>query len=257
MLRRMRRLLLALLCSSLLLGCGRHRHDGDVEDAKRVETKKKKKHKKRHADDADDAAPAATAAVTTDSSRPTSEAQHFTFNGRAATPSDLETLKKIEAMYGRPTPSGDYWYDATSGAAGAWGGPTLGFLPAKLDLGAPLPANASGGGDGRLTGIFINGRELHPIDVKVLLNIYGQVIPGRFWVDGNGNAGREGGPALVNLVQLAQQRAAAGRGSGAASYYRSDGRGNNAFVGGGCVSVSSTTGSGYDKKSYDYYSSGC
>jgi hypothetical protein len=95
------------------------------------------------------------------------------------------------------------------------------------------------------------------VDVKVLTNIYGQVIPGRWWVDGQGNAGQEGRPAVMNLVAIAQQRAAAGKGSGASSYYRSDGRGNNAFVGGGCVSSSSTTGSGSDKKTYDYYGPGC
>jgi hypothetical protein len=163
----------------------------------------------------------------------------------------------IERMYGKPTPEGDYWYDPVSGAAGGWGGPALGFLPAGLQLGGPLPPNASGGGRGTLTGVFINGRELHPIDVQVLIAIYGQAIPGRWWVDGQGNAGQEGGPPLINLVALARQRAASGNGKGAESYYRSDGRGNNAFVGGGCVSTSHTTGSGSDKKTYDYYGPGC
>jgi len=185
------------------------------------------------------------------------DTRRFTFNARPATQADLETLSLIEAMYGQPVPQGDYWYDAVSGAAGAWGGPTLGFLPAGLQLGGPLPANASGGGKGRLSGVFINGRELHPIDVQVLTNLYGQVLPGRWWVDGQGNAGQEGGPPLLNLVVVARQRAAAGKGKGAESYYRSDGRGNNAFVGGGCVSASTTSGSGDSKKTYDYYGAGC
>jgi len=182
------------------------------------------------------------------------DTRHLTFNQRAATERDLVTVARIERMYdGKPVPAGDYWYDAKSGAAGIWGGPTLGFLPADLDLGAPLPANASGGGDGKTTGVFINGRELHPIDVKVLTNVYGQAPKGRWWVDGDGNAGREGGPKLVNLVILAKQRAVQGKGEGAASYYRSDGLGNNAFVGGGCVSVSSKSGGA----SYDYSGPGC
>jgi len=185
------------------------------------------------------------------------DTRRFTFNGRAATQTDLDTLSLIDAMYGQPVPQGGYWYDALSGAAGAWGGPTLGFLPAGLQLGGPLPANASGGGKGRLTGVFVNGRELHPIDVQVMTNLYGQVLPGRWWVDGQGNAGQEGGPPLLNLVVVARQRAAAGKGKGAESYYRSDGRGNNAFVGGGCVSTSTTTGSGDSKKTYDYDSAGC
>jgi hypothetical protein len=180
------------------------------------------------------------------------DTRRFTFNGHAATAGDLQVLAQIEQMYGRAAPAGDYWYDPVSGAGGAWGGPTLGFLPAGLALGGPLPANASGGGDGRLTGVFVNGRELHPIDVQVLVATYGQAIPGRWWVDGQGNAGPEGGPAWVNLVQLARQR-----GGGADSYYRSDGTGNNVFVGGGCVSASTTLGSGDDKRTYDYYGSGC
>ncbi len=180
------------------------------------------------------------------------DARRFSFNGRAATPGDMQILAQLEAMYRMQAPPGDYWYDARSGAAGRWGGPTLGFLPAGMALGGPLPANASGGGTGQLTGVWVNGRELHPVDVQVLMRIYGQVIPGRWWVDGQGNAGQEGGPPLINLVQLAQQR-----GGKASSYYRSDGSGSNAFVGGGCVSLSTSTGSGYDKKSIDYYSDGC
>ncbi len=184
--------------------------------------------------------------------QPNGAVRRFSFNGQAATPQDMQTLGQIERWYGRPAPEGDYWYDAKSGAAGAWGGPTLGFLPAGLALGGPLPPNASGGGNGQLTGVFINGRELHPVDVQVLQRIYGQVYRGRFWVDAQGNAGPEGGVAFVNLVVLAKQL-----GRGAESYYRSDGRGNNAFVGGGCVSVSSKIGSGDSAKTYDYYGSGC
>jgi hypothetical protein len=202
--------------------------------------------------------PAGEPAYAAPSDQPAAPGQRrFTFNGRAATATDLQTLAQIERMYGKPAPAGDYWYDPVSGAAGAWGGPTLGFLPAGLQLGGALPPNASGGGSGSVTGVFINGRELHPVDVRVLLAIYGQVYPGRWWVDGQGNAGQEGGPPLINLVMLARQRAAAGQGRGADSYYRSDGTGNNVFVGGGCVSSSSTIGSGSDKRTYDYYGPGC
>ena len=179
-------------------------------------------------------------------------AAHYSFNGHAATPNELVIVAQIERLYGTAAPAGDYWYDAASGAAGRWGGPTLGFLPAGLALGGRLPANASGGGNGRLTGVWINGRELHPVDVQVMTSIYGRVIPGRWWVDARGNAGQDGGPAVMNLIVLARQR-----GKAAESYYRSDGRGNNAFVGGGCVSVNSTSGSGYDQKTTEYYASGC
>jgi hypothetical protein len=45
----------------------------------------------------------------------------------------------------------------------------------------------------------------------------GVVYPGRYWVDAQGNAGPEGGPALVNLVAVARARAAQGAGGCAES----------------------------------------
>jgi hypothetical protein len=177
------------------------------------------------------------------------QARKLTFNGRAATSQDLQTLASIEQLYGQPVPAGDYWYDARSGAAGKWGGPTLGFLAAGLALGGPLPANASGGGNGKVTGVFINGRELHPTDVQVLILIYGKALQGRWWVDGQGNAGAEGGPAQVNLIALAQQL----NPKAASTYYRRDGKGGNAFGSGKCRSGSIPKGSGSDKTTIDYY----
>jgi hypothetical protein len=102
-----------------------------------------------------------------------------------------------------------------------------------------------------LTGVFINGRELHPTDVAVLQMLLGQVYPGRFGVDGQGNAGYQGGPAFINLYVVARQRAAAaGRGR---SHYQSDGRGNNAFVSPGCTAVNGHLGASSDSPSYSYY----
>lgn len=90
---------------------------------------------------------------------------------------------------------GRYWYDRANGACGVEGGPCTGFIPAGLPLGGPLMANASGGG----TGVFVNGRELHPQDVFALTRVM-QVWPGRYWVDAVGNFGCEGGPAVGNLA---------------------------------------------------------
>jgi hypothetical protein len=131
------------------------------------------------------------------------------FNGRALDAAQLQTFARIEQAIGR-IPDGDYWYDPRSGASGRWGGPALAFLPAGLDLGGALPANASGGGQGQLTGVFVNGRELHPIDIAGLQELVGAVMPGRWWVDASANYGLEGGPPLGNLVAIAQQRRAAG-----------------------------------------------
>jgi hypothetical protein len=70
-----------------------------------------------------------------------------------------------------------------------------------------MPAECSGGN----TGVFINGRELHQIDVMLLSQI-GPVLRGKFWLDSNGLFGFEGGPALGNLFAAAN--AAASRGQG-------------------------------------------
>ena len=94
-------------------------------------------------------------------------------------------------------PNGKYWYDKKSGMAGSVDGPTEAYLAAGLDLGGPLSPNASGGG----TGVAFNGRYLHPIDLAGLEYYFGQIMPGRYWIDGNGNYGQEGGPQEGNLVE--------------------------------------------------------
>jgi hypothetical protein len=110
---------------------------------------------------------------------------------------------------------GSYWYDKKCGAWGLEGGPTLGFIPAGLDVGGALRADASGGH----TGVFINGRELHAMDVAGLQTLT-PVLPGRYWVDALGNCGYEGNPTpIMNLAALAQ---AARSKSGGTYHSRSD-----------------------------------
>jgi hypothetical protein len=171
-------------------------------------------------------------------------------NGRAATDADLRILERFERAWGVEVPAGAYWYDDFSGAAGLAGGPMRGVLGAGLGLGAPLPASASGGGDGRLTGTFINGRELHPLDVQGLTSLFGQPpYRGRFWVDGQGNFGAEGQPAMGNLVALMRQR-----GGRSDAYYRSDvGTGSSTFVGSGCAAVHGRLSPSESDSSYAYY----
>src|SRR5689334_5563418 len=132
---------------------------------------------------------------------PPAPVRRITFNARVATARDLAAIDPLEQRWGGRLPSGDYWYDNDSGAAGRWGGPTLGILPPGLQLGGPMPANASGGGDGSVTGVFINGRELHPQDVQKLEALVGTVYQGRWFVDASGNFGIEGGLVLGNLYQ--------------------------------------------------------
>jgi hypothetical protein len=115
------------------------------------------------------------------------------------TPLAEATIARLEQAFRVRAIPGEYWYDAACGAWGVRGGPAAGFLPAGMQLGGPLKPDASGGG----TNVFINGRELHPLDVAALQRIT-LVLPGRYWVDAMGNCGYEGNPApFLNLVQLA------------------------------------------------------
>jgi hypothetical protein len=117
-------------------------------------------------------------------------------NGGTVPAEQLRTYEQRFRIRIRP---GDYWYDRLCGAWGVTGGPALGFAPPGLDWGGKLRADASGGN----TGIFVNGRELHAIDVMLLRQVT-VVIPGRYWLDANGNYGFEGGPSLGNFVALIQ-----------------------------------------------------
>ncbi len=95
----------------------------------------------------------------------------------------------------------DYWYDPVLGAWGVRGGPAMGLIAAGLNLGGPLHADVSGGG----TGVFVNGRELHPYDVLALQQITGPIVPGRYFITSQGLAGYEGGPPMWNLAAMAAQ----------------------------------------------------
>ncbi|UZR92278.1 hypothetical protein [Chondrinema litorale] len=127
------------------------------------------------------------------SAQPTVSNQIY-FNGIKASSSSISQLEnyyRVKVMNGR------YWYDNVSGMWGLEGGPTLGVLLPNLQLGGQLRANASNGN----TNVFINGRNLPQQDLMVLQSVLGYIQPGRYWIDGNGNAGKEGGPALINLRQ--------------------------------------------------------
>ena len=80
--------------------------------------------------------------------------------------------------------------------------------------------------------MFVNGRELHPRDAQALTQLFGAPPqPGRYWVDAQGNAGNEGGPAMVNLVQLARQRGGSAGGNAGGWYQRSWGVGGDTYSG--------------------------
>jgi hypothetical protein len=129
---------------------------------------------------------------------PSAGQRNVSINGKRL--SDGE-VAQAEATYRLRIPDADYWYDRVLGAWGALGGPTLGFVQPGLDLGGELPPDASGGG----TAVFVNGRELHPYDLRALQLITGPILPGRYFITAPGLAGYEGGPPLWDLAAMAAQ----------------------------------------------------
>ncbi len=117
-------------------------------------------------------------------------------------PLDQATVGALEQAYQTRLQPGRFWYDPVSGLWGWEKGPAGGQIAPGLRLGGRLKADASGGG----TGVFFNGRELHPQDVAWLQQIAGAVIPGRYWVNAIGVGGIEGEPPIFDLRALAAQR---------------------------------------------------
>jgi hypothetical protein len=105
--------------------------------------------------------------------------------------------KSLEREYGVPIKPGRYWYDNVSGVWGREGGPGAGQIHAGLKLGGPIRRDASKGH----TGVIVNGRELHALDVAALQRCL-VVVPGSYWVLANGVGGVEGGPPQFNLAAL-------------------------------------------------------
>lgn len=160
---------------------------------------------------------------------PGPDGRRITFNAHPLDDNGWKIVAALDTHFGQRLPDGDYWYDPMSGVAGVWGGPALVVLPVGMPLG-PVPQNASGGG----TGIFVNGRELHARDVELLSAMGVSAQPGRWWVDGQGNFGPEGGLAWGNLFLLARQSSgAAGGGTGGTSWSSGWGTGSQSFWAGG------------------------
>jgi hypothetical protein len=137
------------------------------------------------------AAPAADRAGSGGGQAPAAPSRSVVINGQRL--SD-QTVTALEMTFRVKVMDGEYWYDRMNGSWGVQGGPVAGFIMAGLDLGGPLRADASNGD----TGVFINGRQLHRVDVARLSQI-GPVFPGRCWMDAYGNIGLEGQPAFGNI----------------------------------------------------------
>lgn len=92
------------------------------------------------------------------------QARKVIVNGVRLTDGQVGALQR---QYAIRIHDGDYWYDGRTGAWGLRGGPTVGFVVPGLALGGALRRDASGGD----TGVVINGRELHWLDVTRLQQI--------------------------------------------------------------------------------------
>jgi len=108
----------------------------------------------------------------------------------------------MEAAYRTRVADGQYWYDVRSGLWGYQGGRAIGQIHAGLKLGGPLNPQASNGD----TRVYVNGRRLPRYELYNLEQLVGAVAPGRYWLDAYGNAGYEGGPAIVNVFAAARSQ---------------------------------------------------
>lgn len=150
---------------------------------------------------------------------------------------DIVALREMESQYDLPIADGRYWYDVNTGAWGVEGGPTAGLIYPGMLLPTPMPSDISGGG----TGIFINGREIHPLDQQALYQLFGVTYQGNFWMDSQGYIGQVGGPAIANILQ-ASQAAQSGGGNGSVTHGYDSTYGARGTVGGGMYSGRTATG---------------
>lgn len=129
-----------------------------------------------------------------------------------ATLTRTERTELVRLLKAKVEP-GRYWYDPVSGLWGVEGQPMHGQIYPGLPVKAPLRVSASGGGSGRVTGVFVNGREIHPMELRFLRRLFGRVIPGQYWLRPDGTYGMLYGPPLGNLRRATAQKYGGGGGS--------------------------------------------
>ncbi|KAK4747916.1 hypothetical protein SAY87_014502 [Trapa incisa] len=123
-----------------------------------------------------------------------------------------EVVKQAEVLAG-PIHPGDYWYDYCSGFWGVMKYPCLGIIPPSIEaFNFPLPTNCSRGD----TGIFVNSRQLHKHDLKLLARRGLPVTRNQFYIiDISGQViDEDTGEKLYDLGKLAPTVLKEGRGFG-------------------------------------------
>jgi hypothetical protein len=116
------------------------------------------------------------------------------------------TRQTLERTYGVPIKPGKYWYDSVSGVWGVEGGPAAGQIHSGLRLGGSLKREASAG----KTGVVVNGRELHELDVAALKRCVA-VIPGAIGCLPTGSAAPKAARRNSTLPRCAARRREAAR----------------------------------------------
>lgn len=158
-------------------------------------------------------------------------ASEIVINGRPLSPAEIAAIERL--VGGRLVP-GRYWYDRMAGLWGYEGGPPAGFAIAGLSVGGTLQADASRGN----TRVFINGRELHQLEVMYLMTL-GPVLPGRYVLNAAGYVSVEGQVIpFAHLPSLHRQR------WGAPSSSHTTAGGASIVSGGGCLYVTGKGSSG-------------
>lgn len=106
-------------------------------------------------------------------------------------------------IYGAPPAPGRFWYDPVSGLWGLEGSAAYGMLRPGHNYGALSPRASNGN-----TGVYLNGREINMAEALFYYNLFGRVVPGRYWLNGlTGMMGLEGSPLpLVNLYAAYKQK---------------------------------------------------